>query len=85
MIWINHSGPPQPAGARIGTVVINGITWDVWIGNFGWNVISYVSNAPGNTANLDLKPTAVRLKVEQNQLVAGIEQIVLEVGRLKCL
>jgi hypothetical protein len=30
------------------------------------------------------KITSVRLKVEQNQLVAGIAQVVFEVRRLKC-
>jgi cellulase/cellobiase CelA1 len=42
MIWINHLGPPQPVGSRVGTVTLAGATWDVWFGNSGWNVVSYV-------------------------------------------
>ncbi len=42
MVWLNHSGPPQPVGSKIATVTLAGGTWDVWEGNIGWNVISYV-------------------------------------------
>jgi hypothetical protein len=42
MVWLNHSGPPQPIGSKVGTVSLAGGTWDVWEGNIGWNVISYV-------------------------------------------
>jgi hypothetical protein len=42
MVWLNHSGPPQPVGSKVGTVNLAGGTWDVWEGNIGWNVISYV-------------------------------------------
>src|SRR5262245_366602 len=42
MIWINHLGPPQPVGSKVGTVSLAGASWDVWFGNTGWNVVSYV-------------------------------------------
>ena len=42
MIWIDHNGPPQPVGSPVGTVSLAGATWDVWYGNIGWNVVSYV-------------------------------------------
>jgi hypothetical protein len=42
MVWINHLGPPQPVGSKVATVTLAGATWDVWFGNIGWNVISYV-------------------------------------------
>ncbi len=42
MIWLNHRGRPQPIGSRIGSVSLAGGTWDVWFGNVGWNVVSYV-------------------------------------------
>jgi len=45
MVWLNHSGPPQPIGSKIATVSLAGGTWDVWEGNIGWNVISYVRTA----------------------------------------
>jgi hypothetical protein len=42
MVWLEHRGLPQPVGSRIGTVSLAGGTWDVWFGNIGWNVVSYV-------------------------------------------
>ena len=51
MVWLNHSGPPQPVGSKVATVSLAGGSWDVWEGNIGWNVISYV-RTPG-TASAD--------------------------------
>jgi Glycosyl hydrolase family 12/Cellulose binding domain len=45
MVWLNHAGAPQPVGSRVGTVTLAGGTWDVWEGNIGWNVVSYVRTA----------------------------------------
>ncbi|MDH2427255.1 cellulose binding domain-containing protein [Sphaerisporangium sp. TRM90804] len=45
MIWLNHTGQVQPVGSRVGTVNLAGGTWDVWFGNIGWNVVSYVRTA----------------------------------------
>ncbi|GAA2369153.1 hypothetical protein GCM10010170_069420 [Dactylosporangium salmoneum] len=45
MVWLNHAGAPQPVGGRVATVNIAGGTWDVWFGNIGWNVVSYVRTA----------------------------------------
>jgi hypothetical protein len=45
MVWINHAGAPQPVGSRVATVNLAGGTWDVWFGNIGWNVVSYVRTA----------------------------------------
>ena len=42
MVWLNHTGSVQPVGARVATVNLAGGTWDVWFGNIGWNVVSYV-------------------------------------------
>lgn len=54
MIWGNHQGPIQPIGSRVGTASLGGATWDVWIGNIGWNVISYVRQQKTNSLNLNL-------------------------------
>jgi hypothetical protein len=56
MVWVNHAGAPQPVGSRVGTANIAGGTWDVWEGNIGWNVISYVRN-PG-TSSVSFAPSA---------------------------
>ncbi|MDQ0374450.1 GH12 family glycosyl hydrolase domain-containing protein [Cellulomonas humilata] len=50
MVWLNHAGPIQPIGSKIGTASIAGATWDVWSGNSGWNVISYVRQTPTASA-----------------------------------
>ncbi|MEV4382678.1 cellulose binding domain-containing protein [Streptosporangium sp. NPDC049644] len=42
MVWLNRVGPIQPIGSRVGTVSLAGASWEVWYGNVGWNVISYV-------------------------------------------
>jgi endoglucanase len=46
MIWADHRGSPQPIGGPVATVTLEGGTWDVWVGNIGWNVISYVRTTP---------------------------------------
>jgi hypothetical protein len=56
MIWVSHAGFPQPVGSKQATVTIDGSSWDVWVGNSGWIVISYVKTSPANSASLDLKP-----------------------------
>src|SRR5581483_7355495 len=43
MVWINHSGFPQPFGSKVATVSIDGASWDVWTGRqSSWNIVSYV-------------------------------------------
>jgi hypothetical protein len=54
MIWGNHAGPPQPIGSKVGTAQLAGATWDVWIGNPGWNVISYVRQQTTNSLDIDV-------------------------------
>jgi len=51
MVWLNHTGAIQPVGSRIGTANLAGGTWDVWEGNVGWNVISYVRTSATTSMN----------------------------------
>ncbi|SDM40669.1 GH12 family glycosyl hydrolase domain-containing protein [Nonomuraea jiangxiensis] len=51
MIWLNRQGSIQPVGSQVGTVNLAGGSWQVWFGNIGWNVISYVRTSP--TSSLD--------------------------------
>jgi hypothetical protein len=46
MIWIDHRGRPQPAGAKVATVDLAGARWDVWLGTAGPPVVSYVRQEP---------------------------------------
>jgi cellulose 1,4-beta-cellobiosidase len=56
MIWVSHAGFPNPVGSRVASGVwISGASWDVWFGNSGWNVISYVRTQPATSASVDLK------------------------------
>ncbi|MDA0638919.1 cellulose binding domain-containing protein [Nonomuraea sp. MCN248] len=49
MIWLNRRGSIQPIGSQVGTVNLAGATWQVWFGNIGWNVISYVRTTPATS------------------------------------
>jgi hypothetical protein len=42
MVWLNHQGSIQPVGSKVGSFSGANGTWDVWFGNIGWNVVSYV-------------------------------------------
>jgi hypothetical protein len=54
MIWLNHTGSVQPVGSKVGTANLAGGTWDVWEGNSGWNVISYVRQSTTNSASFNV-------------------------------
>jgi cellulose 1,4-beta-cellobiosidase len=57
MIWLNSSGPVQPAGSMVGTATIAGATWQVWTTRMsGWNYIAYVRAQPTSAVSgLDIK------------------------------
>ena len=82
MIWINHSGAPQPFGTQTGTVSINGSTWAVWTGRpsgggTNWNIISYVDTTPTNSVNFDLKnfftDAVARGSIQSNWYLIDVE------------
>ncbi|MEO3861690.1 cellulose binding domain-containing protein [Acrocarpospora sp. B8E8] len=54
MIWLNRAGPIQPIGSQVATVTLAGVTWQVWFGNVGWNVISYVRTTTGTTLDFNI-------------------------------
>ncbi|MEV0844535.1 hypothetical protein AB0J21_01380 [Streptomyces sp. NPDC049954] len=60
MIWQKHQGPVQPIGTQTASgVAIGGATYDVWTGNIGWSVISYVRTSPADSVTgLDLRAFA---------------------------
>ncbi|MGI5153968.1 GH12 family glycosyl hydrolase domain-containing protein [Microbispora sp. CA-102843] len=55
MVWLNHTGSIQPVGSKVGTVNLAGATWDVWYGNSGWNVVSYVRTSPTNSLSFAVR------------------------------
>ncbi|MDA0564140.1 hypothetical protein LG943_07340 [Streptomonospora sp. S1-112] len=56
MIWLKYQGGVQPIGQRVATgVSVAGATWDIWQGNIGWNVISFIRTTPTDSVSgLDL-------------------------------
>ncbi|TMR17933.1 hypothetical protein ETD86_22685 [Nonomuraea turkmeniaca] len=54
MIWLNRQGSVQPVGSQVGTVTLAGGTWQVWYGNIGWNVISYVRTSPATSLDFTI-------------------------------
>ena len=47
MVWLNHHGPVQPFGSKIGTATIGGVSYQVWEGAQPWgDTISYVMASP---------------------------------------
>ncbi len=55
MVWINHNGLPQPFGSKVATTTVDGVSYDVWFGNQGWNTISYVRTSPtASVTGLDI-------------------------------
>jgi chitodextrinase len=54
MIWLNRQGSIQPVGSQVGTATLNGATWNVWEGNIGWNVISYVRQSTTSSLNFSV-------------------------------
>ncbi|MCL6590180.1 MAG: cellulose binding domain-containing protein [Firmicutes bacterium] len=79
MIWINHSGPPQPAGSKVATVTINGASWDVWFSQMSWKYIAYVRTSVTNSVNMDLKPFIADC-VSRGYIQTGWYLIAVEAG-----
>lgn len=52
MIWTYRGGGASPVGSRQATVTVAGTTWELWRGNVGWEVYSFVRT--GNTSSVQL-------------------------------
>ncbi|MGW0806593.1 GH12 family glycosyl hydrolase domain-containing protein [Nonomuraea sp. NPDC002799] len=55
MIWTYRSGGAGPVGTRQATVTIGGTTWDLYRGNIGWEVYSFVRTGNTSSVNLNLR------------------------------
>ncbi|MGW7406871.1 GH12 family glycosyl hydrolase domain-containing protein [Streptomyces sp. NPDC054833] len=77
MIWLNRQGGAGPLGTEYGSVSLGGSMWDIYRGNIGWNVYSFVrrTNTTGATLNLDdFTQALVRRKLlSDDKYVSGIE------------
>jgi hypothetical protein len=54
MVWATRQGSIQPIGSPVGTVELDGATWEVWFGNTGWNVVSYLRTSPTNSLDFSV-------------------------------
>ncbi|MEU4624481.1 cellulose binding domain-containing protein [Actinoplanes sp. NPDC023801] len=54
MVWLYRSGGAGPVGTKQATVTIAGTSWDLYRGNIGWEVYSFVRTTNTSVAGLDL-------------------------------
>ncbi|MFG2785488.1 endo-1,4-beta-glucanase [Streptomyces prunicolor] len=77
MIWLNRQGGAGPLGTKYGSVSLDGAMWDIYQGDIGWNVYSFVRTANTTKATLnidDFTQALVRRKLLSNdKYVSGIE------------
>lgn len=55
MVWLYRSGGAGPLGTFQGTVNIAGTNWDLYRGNIGWNVFSFVRQSNTTSATLHMQ------------------------------
>jgi hypothetical protein len=55
MIWTYRTGGAGPVGTLQATVTIAGATWDLYRGNIGWNVFSFVRRSNTTSVTLHLQ------------------------------
>jgi xyloglucan-specific endo-beta-1,4-glucanase len=57
MVWLYNTGDISPIGSRQTNLIIEGIGWDLWVGDHpvsGWPVYSFVRTANTNAETLNL-------------------------------
>jgi len=55
MVWLYRSGGAGPLGTFQGTVTIAGTSWDLYRGDIGWNVFSFVRRSNTTSATLHMQ------------------------------
>lgn len=55
MVWLYRGGGAGPLGNKVGTVQLAGATWDLYQGNIGWEVYSFVRTSNTTSANFNLR------------------------------
>jgi hypothetical protein len=77
MIWLNRQGGAGPLGTKYGSVSLDGAMWDIYQGDIGWKVYSFVRTANTTKATLnidDFTQALVRRKLLSNdKYLSGIE------------
>ncbi|MFI9764557.1 endo-1,4-beta-glucanase [Streptomyces sp. NPDC051963] len=77
MIWLNRQGGAGPLGTKYGSVSLGGAMWDIYQGDIGWKVYSFVrrTNTTRAALNLDDFTQALvrRGLLSDDKYVSGIE------------
>lgn len=77
MVWLNRQGGAGPLGTMYGSVSLGGAMWDIYQGDIGWKVYSFVLRTNIIGADLDLDDftqALVRRKLlSNNKYLSGIE------------
>ncbi|MBA2395033.1 MAG: RICIN domain-containing protein [Ktedonobacteraceae bacterium] len=55
MVWLYKAGGAGPVGTKQATVTLGGTSWDLYEGNIGWEVHSFVRTTNTTSQTLDLK------------------------------
>ena len=82
MVWLNYSGT-QPAGNKVASNVSlgnEGGTWDVWVGNVGWPVWSFVADQQTTSYSGDLQPFIYYVSYTNNWLNQSWYELNTEFG-----
>ncbi|MGR8010024.1 GH12 family glycosyl hydrolase domain-containing protein [Streptomyces hypolithicus] len=77
MIWLNKDGGAGPLGSKKQRVRIAGAAWDLYVGDIGWNVYSFVrvNNTTRADLNLDgfLQALVRRGLIARTDYLSGVE------------
>jgi hypothetical protein len=55
MVWDYHTPGVGPVGSRVATVSLDGASWDLYEGNIGWEVHSFLRTTNTTSQSLNLK------------------------------
>jgi xyloglucan-specific endo-beta-1,4-glucanase len=78
MIWLNEAGNPAPAGSTYASgISIAGTTWNLWEGNVGWPVHSYVRTSNTSSAVMNVMAfmgdLVSRGRIPNTRYVTGVQ------------
>jgi hypothetical protein len=82
MVWLNYSGN-NPAGTKVASgVALGGVsgTWDVWQGNVGWPVWSFVRDSQVSTFSSNLQPFVFYVAYTKNWLSPSWYEMDIQFG-----
>jgi hypothetical protein len=82
MVWLSYDGN-QPAGSKIASAVaLSGVsgTWDVWSGNVGWPVYSFVRTSQVSSFSGNLQPFVYYLAYSHSYLPTTYYELDIQFG-----